>query len=103
MPLSTLMDVMPIWMAERNRVGSSPSFTAAAAALSPSSINFCSLALRAVTNAISDIAKRPLRTMRAASMATSMANARTASRAVQGSRLQEAAGAGSENHAVKLH
>ncbi|MNL50138.1 hypothetical protein D3C87_1731270 [compost metagenome] len=71
-PFRTPIDVMPIWMVERKRVGSSPSFTAAAAPLSPSSISFCSRALRAVTSAISDMANRPLRRMRAKSMAISM-------------------------------
>jgi hypothetical protein len=72
MPLSTPIEVMPIWMVDRKRVGSSPSLTAAAAPLSPSSINFCSRALRAVTRAISDMANRPLRQMRANSIAISI-------------------------------
>lgn len=54
------MDVMPIWMVDRNRVGSSPSLAAAMALLSPASMCFCNRALRAVTSAISDIAKMPL-------------------------------------------
>jgi hypothetical protein len=54
-----------MWMVDRNRVGLSPSFTAAAAAPSPSSTSFYSCDLRAVTSASSDTAKRPLRTINA--------------------------------------
>jgi hypothetical protein len=57
---------------DKNLVGSSPSLTAAAAPLSPSSINFWSFVLRAVTKAISDIAKTPFKQINAKSIAISM-------------------------------
>ena len=34
-PFKTPMEVMPIWMVDKKRVGSSPNLTAAAAPLSP--------------------------------------------------------------------
>src|SRR5574344_3000695 len=71
-PLSTPMVVMPIWLADKKRVGSSPSLSAACAALSPSSIHFCRRALRAVTRAISAMANRPLSTIRANRVSTCM-------------------------------
>jgi hypothetical protein len=72
MPFNTPIDVMPIWIVDRKRVGSSPSFAAAMAARSPSSISFCSRVLRAVTSAISDIANTPLNRIRMTRTAVSM-------------------------------
>src|SRR5574344_1178422 len=73
-PLSTPMVVMPIWMADKKRVGSCPSLSAASAALSPSSIHFCKRALRAVTNAISAMANKPLSTISAISTSACIEN-----------------------------
>ena len=39
-PFRTPMEVIPIWMVDKKRVGSSPNLTAAAAPLSPSSMSF---------------------------------------------------------------
>jgi hypothetical protein len=66
------MEVMPIWIVERKRFGSSPSFMAAAAAPSPSSMSFCRRTLRAVRSANSDMAKTPLKRISAISKAISM-------------------------------
>ena len=64
MPVSMATEVIPICTVERNRVGSDPSSVAILAEESPRSTNGCRRARRALTSAISDIAKKPLRTIR---------------------------------------
>ena len=56
---------MPIWIVDRKRVGSSPSSIATRADASPSSASRASRPRRAVTRAISDIAKAPFSRIRA--------------------------------------
>ena len=64
MPVSIAIEVMPICTVDRKRVGSAPSVAATRAVPLPRSINGCSRALRALTSAISDIAKKPFSTTR---------------------------------------
>jgi hypothetical protein len=60
-PLSKPIDVMPIWIADRNWVGSSLIFKAICADFFPLAASAVSLALLEVSRATSDIAKRPLK------------------------------------------
>src|SRR5262245_61285413 len=72
MPFRMPMEVMPIWMVERNCVGASCRRSAACAPASPSSASGCRRPLRAATSAISDMAKAPFSRIRASKIATSM-------------------------------
>jgi len=71
MPLRMPIEVMPIWIVDRNRVGCSLRSTAARAPRSPSSASFCRRALRAETSAISDMANSPLISIRDSRIAIS--------------------------------
>ena len=72
MPFRMPMDVMPIWMVDRNRVGSRASARAEAASRSPCFARASSRGLRAVNSATSDMANRPFRTIRLARSRISM-------------------------------
>jgi histone H3/H4 len=72
MPLSMPMEVMPICTVERNCVGASISFSAAAAPVSPVSARAARRARRLVERAISDIANTALSVVSKASRKTSM-------------------------------
>ena len=72
MPFSTPIEVMPIWIVDRKRVGSAPSRRAAPAARSPASSRTCSRALRAVSSATSDSANRPFSSISAKRTTISM-------------------------------
>ncbi len=71
MPFRMPMEVMPIWMVDRKRVGFSASFTAAAARPSPCRAAASRRGLRAVSSATSHIASRPFSRMRQSRMRNS--------------------------------
>ena len=71
MPFSTPMEVMPIWMVDRKRVGSSPSFSAAAAARRLHR-SFLQPHFAGSDQAISDMANTPLSRINTNNMAISM-------------------------------
>ena len=64
MPFSSPMEVIPICTVDRNRVGSSASFTAAAARRVSLPGEVASRGRRAVSSATSDMAKTPFRRIR---------------------------------------
>jgi len=72
MPLRMPIEVMPTCTVDRKRVGSSCSFTAIAAEVSPSSARRARRARLAITSAISDMANTPFNTISAARSRTSM-------------------------------
>ena len=72
MPFSTPIEVMPIWMVERNLVGLSCRASATAAPDSPASTMTCRRALRLAVRAISDIANQPFSRIRKSSSAVSI-------------------------------
>src|SRR3954469_18032264 len=90
MPFRMPIEVMPIWMVERNCVGPSCRRSAACAPASPSAASGCRRPLRAAMSAISDMAKAPFSRIRANRIATSMAGfprrARRITRAVRDTR-----------------
>ena len=71
-PLSMPIEVMPIWMVDRNVVGESTSFNAAIAPRSPVSASAASRARRLVASAISDMANSALNEVSKASRRTSI-------------------------------
>ncbi|SMG64912.1 hypothetical protein BMETH_284_2 [methanotrophic bacterial endosymbiont of Bathymodiolus sp.] len=86
-PLNTPIDVMPICTVDKNLVGSSDNLSATAADLSPSAANFTKRAFLAVTRAISDMANKPLVTIRPIRISTSTSTL-LFSRAKQGCQAQ---------------
>ncbi len=73
MPERSAIEVIPICTVERNRVGSEPSSIARRAEESPASERGCRRARRALTSAISDMAKNPFNTISTTSNSGSMA------------------------------
>ena len=71
-PFRIPIDVIPICTVDKKLVGSSASLSAVLAPLSPSAACLAKRALRAVTMAISDIAKTPFNTIRPISIKNSI-------------------------------
>ena len=79
MPFRTPIEVMPIWIVDRNRVGSLARRSAAAASASPCFALASRRALRAVSSATSDMAKKPFSRTRLSRIRISMRQLRPSS------------------------
>jgi hypothetical protein len=72
MPFRMPIEVMPIWIVDRKRVGSRANASAEAASLSPCLALVSRRGLRAVSSATSDMANAPFKRMRLARRRSSM-------------------------------